>query len=113
LARVQSSATHDAQDALAGLLPLLANGVPFLGDDADPSAIPGPHLDDHQARAALTATRTDSPAVGPETVAVYLARLVAEGLLAPAATKAKPATKTSTNGHTHRRGSRSRTHGTK
>src|SRR5581483_1972334 len=52
LVRVQESASHESQDALTALLPLLANGVPFLGDDAPP-AEGGPSLDDRNARAAL------------------------------------------------------------
>jgi thioester reductase-like protein len=111
LARVQASATHDAQDALAGLLPLLANGVPFSGDDS--SEIPGPNLDDQNARTALAGAGVESPAIGPESVAAYLARLVAAGLLAEPNTPPRSATKSAANGHAHRRPNRSRTHGTK
>jgi thioester reductase-like protein len=113
LARVQSSATHDAQDALAGLLPLLANGVPFLGDEANSGSLLGPNFDGRNTQAILAGTGVESAAIGPETVAVYLARLVADGLLNPANKHKKPAAASAANGQTRRRGNRSRSHGTK
>src|SRR5262249_36765914 len=51
LTRVQSSATPDAQDALAGLLPLLANGVPFLDNGDQSGPLPGPNFNDRNTQA--------------------------------------------------------------
>lgn len=112
LARVNETASHDAQDALAGLLPLLANGVPFLSGDAEPGTIPGPSFDGRNAQAALAGGHVESPAIGPETVAVYLGRLVSEGLMAPPQSRS-PRKSPATNGRTGARSSRPRTQGTK
>jgi hypothetical protein len=95
------------------LLPLLANGVPFMGDDSNSTSVPGPNLDDRQTRAALSDTGVESPPIGPETVEVYLARLAADGLLAKPETKARSAVKSTSNGQARRRGSRKQTHGSK
>jgi amino acid adenylation domain-containing protein/thioester reductase-like protein len=115
LARVHESASHDAQDALAVLLPLLANGVPFLGEDAPP-ADRGPSLDDRNTRAAL-AGAVECPPITQESVEVYVTRLAAAGLLVPPkAGKSHSGTKAHVNGHTNghaARSGRQRTHGTK
>jgi amino acid adenylation domain-containing protein/thioester reductase-like protein len=95
LSRVQENATTDARDALAGLLPLLAHGMPALPGDAAGS---GPNLDNRHTQAALAGTGVEPPAINADSVARFLARLTADGLLAPpTATPTRwPAT---TNGH--------------
>jgi amino acid adenylation domain-containing protein/thioester reductase-like protein len=105
LARVQGEAVPGARDALAGLLPLLANGVPFLDHGAGRDELPGPRLDDRQAQAVLAPAGVKAPAVTAESVGRYLARLTAGGLLqpppAPARSPRHLATPT-TNGHAAR-----------
>jgi len=94
LTRVHENATTDARDALAGLLPLLANGMPTLPGDA---AAGGPNLDDRQTHAALSGTDVEQPAINAESVARFLARLTADGLLGRPATP--PRRSPTTNGH--------------
>jgi amino acid adenylation domain-containing protein/thioester reductase-like protein len=91
LTRVQENATTDARDALAGLLPLLANGMPKMPGDAVSG---GPNVDDRQTQAALSGTGVEPPAINAESVAGFLARLAADGLLAP-----PPAAPSRRNGH--------------
>jgi thioester reductase-like protein len=110
LVRVQESASHESQDALTALLPLLANGVPFLGDDAPP-AERGPSLDDRNTRAAL-GSAVECPPITAESVGVYVARLAATGLLDRSA-PGKLGAKTNVNGHVHGPTGRPLTHGTK
>jgi myxalamid-type nonribosomal peptide synthetase MxaA len=106
LMRVQGSATGDGDplrgypDAVTALLPLLANGVPFLEDDALPQH--GPSLDDRNTRALLAGTGVECPPITAESVGVYVARLAAAGLLAPprgAKPRAATAGVNGANGH--------------
>src|SRR5204863_5861791 len=60
LVRAQGAATPDTRDALGGLMPMLANGVPFLENDA---ALPqrGPNIDDRNAREQLAGSGVECP----------------------------------------------------
>jgi amino acid adenylation domain-containing protein/thioester reductase-like protein len=92
LSRVHESAAAEDQDALAGLLPLLANGMPTLPGAGGGG---GPNLDDRQTQAILTGAGVEPPAVTAESVGRFLARLAADGLLeSPSRRQA-----TATNGH--------------
>jgi thioester reductase-like protein len=113
LARVQQSATPDAQDALAGLLPLLANGTPFLSENGDDSLLAAPNFNGRNTQSALAGTGVESPEIGPETIQVYLARLVVEGLLSPPSTTESKRSTPATNGHASNRPARTRSHGSK
>jgi amino acid adenylation domain-containing protein/thioester reductase-like protein len=109
LARVHASATQGTQDALTALLPLLANGVPFL-EGEPPAAESGPNLDDQNTQALLAGTDVECPPITAESVGVYVARMAAAALLAPARRgPARPLATNGTNGHGH--AARSRTRG--
>jgi thioester reductase-like protein len=113
LLRVQESATHDTQDALTALLPLLANGVPFLEDDA-PLPEGGPSLDDRNTQALLAGTDVDCPPITAESVGAFVGRLAAAGLLTPPQSTMSRAAKAVTNGTNGlSRAGRPKTHGAK
>jgi amino acid adenylation domain-containing protein/thioester reductase-like protein len=110
LQRVQTSATHDAQDALTALLPLLAASGSALTGNENGHRPPGPTLYDHNTRAALAGTGIECPPVTAESVAAFLARLAAAGLLNPPAPVKRVNGRPYVNGHAH---ARSRAQGTK
>ncbi len=108
LGQLQESATYDAKDALSALLPLLAGGnLPVDG-----AAASRPQLDDRNARAALADAGVECPPVTAESVAVFLARLAASGLLAPPA-NGKPRANGRPHANGHPANPRPRAQGTK
>jgi hypothetical protein len=68
----------------------LAHGLPDLEPDGPPTA-GGPRLDDHNTQAGLADSGVACPAVTAELVAVYLNRLVRDGLLPPPPARPGPA----------------------
>jgi thioester reductase-like protein len=98
LRRMQSSATYKDRDAVSALLPLM--GATALHAVDDESADAGPFVDDRNTRAALAGTGIDGPAITTESVAVFLARMAAAGLLnPPAAAKMPQNGRSYANGH--------------
>jgi thioester reductase-like protein len=91
LARVQEAGPGDVQDALAGVLPILAGGMATAGVDARGASGPAkPALDDHNARAALAGTGVISPEIDATSVQQYLAVLAESGMLDPPGAPRRP-----------------------
>jgi amino acid adenylation domain-containing protein/thioester reductase-like protein len=107
LHQVRSSATHDAQDALTALLPLLATRSGMLAEGPS-TDIGGSAVNDRHTRAVLEGTGIDCPPLTAESVAAFLSRLALAGKLA-APTIGMPRT----NGRVHAGRDRSRVQGTK